>query len=173
MMVRMLVVRATAKLRDRLAGTPATAGEESTTLLGDWYANLMPGRPQVAILVNARTLVPALVPLAPAKGLLSRVPDAVATVLEAHGVPAGLVAAERERMSEVRVAPTADRQVVGSTNEFVFLAGHYRGQTPDLHELSMRLAHVPCGPLFRRHTYPDRELASLVEELGYPATGPM
>jgi len=32
----------------------------------------------------------------------------------------------------------------------------------DLLALSMRLAETPCGPLYKRHISPDRELAALV-----------
>ncbi|MFE6645050.1 DUF6933 domain-containing protein [Nocardioides sp. NPDC057772] len=74
----MLVLRATKKLRDRIDGPPPAPGEISTTFLGDWYANLLPWRPQAAILVNSRTRLPVLTPLAPAKGLPGRVADVIA-----------------------------------------------------------------------------------------------
>lgn len=49
-------------------------------------------------------------------------------------------------------------------NEFAFLADVYRQQDPeqDLVGWSLRLATVPCGPLFERHVSLDRELAALV-----------
>jgi len=51
----------------------AADGEMSTTLLGDWYATYLPWRPrQVALLVSERTLLPLLIPLAPASTLLNR-----------------------------------------------------------------------------------------------------
>jgi len=62
------------------------------------------------------------------------------------------------------VAPTIDRSVVGSMNDFAFLADHRRNDTPDLEGLSKALAHVPCGPLYKRHVYPDAELAALVSK---------
>jgi hypothetical protein len=61
-----LIVRATKKLRQRLRATTPYDGEPSTTLLGEWYANLLPWRPQqVILLVNEKTLLPVLMPLAP------------------------------------------------------------------------------------------------------------
>lgn len=61
----MLIVRATRKLL-RLAGPPtAAADEQSSTLLGTWYATVLFWKPRVVLLVNESTLLPVLMPLAP------------------------------------------------------------------------------------------------------------
>lgn len=152
---------------DAASWASAVAGrEESSTLLGDWYATLLPWRPhQVALLVKERTLLPVLVPLAPAATLLDRLPDHVGEVLHAHRAPERVIAAEtQQHMCQARVAPTANRSIVGSMNEFANLADVYRSDYPagpDLLELSVRLSTVPCGPLYARHVSPDRELAAL------------
>ena len=67
-------------------------------------------------------------------------------------------------MRQHRLAPTASRSVVGSMNEFTLHADVSRGAgtSPDLLELSLQLATMPCGPLYKRHVSPDRELAALV-----------
>jgi hypothetical protein len=67
-----LVVRGTKKLRDRVRAAPAGAGDVSTTLLGDWFATALFWKPQVALLVNERTLLPVFMPLAPAATLPDR-----------------------------------------------------------------------------------------------------
>jgi hypothetical protein len=163
-----VIVRATRTMLQRLGQAPVADGKESTTLLGDWYATLLTLRPrQVALLVNERTLLPVLMPLAPAATLLDRLPDHVATVLEAHRAPETLITAETEHMRHGRVAPTANRSVVGSMDEFAYLADIYRTDCPadpDLLELSLRLSTVPCGPLYSRHVSPDRELAALLRD---------
>ena len=77
----MVIVRATKKLLDRL-GPPTSAVEQaSSTLLGDWYATAWFWRPQVALLVSEVTLLPVLVPLAPAATLLQRLGSQLAAVL--------------------------------------------------------------------------------------------
>ncbi|MFT4215626.1 MAG: hypothetical protein QM619_00340 [Micropruina sp.] len=167
----MLIVRATLKLRDKVGGVTAEPDDASTTVLGDWYANLLTWRHPHVILVNARTLVPVITPMAPAKGLTGRLPDVIADALLALGVSKTFVDAERERMQEVRIAPTADRSVVGSMNDFAFLADHRRDHASSLNEvdlgaLSKSLAHVPCGPLYKSHTFPDAELHALLASLG-------
>ena len=119
----MLVVRGTKKLRDRVKGPPAGDDDASTTALGDWFATALFWRPQVALLVNRRTLLPVLTELAPAETLLDRVPNAIEAVLRRHRVEGGFLAAERDAMDEVRIGPTDDRSVVGVMNEFALHGG--------------------------------------------------
>lgn len=71
----MLIVRATKKLLDRIGPPSLDEGEQSTTLLGQWYATAMFWKPQIALFVNEPTLLPVLLPLAPAATLLARSPN--------------------------------------------------------------------------------------------------
>ena len=159
----MLVVRGTKKLRDRVKGNPAGDADVSSTVLGDWFATALFWRPQVALLVNRRTMLPVFTALAPAATLLDRVPDAIESVLRRHGVADAFVAAERDAMREVCIGPTNDRSVVGVMNEFAFLGEfHWRDGLDDLEELSLRMAHVPLGPLRKSTGFPDSELAAVV-----------
>jgi hypothetical protein len=164
---KVLIVRATRKLLDRIGPPTLREGEHSTTLLGEWYATALPWRPQVALLVNESTLLPVLMPLAPAATLLARIAEQVAIVLAAHGAPDTVIGDELQRMRDCRLAGTANRSVVGIMNEFTFLAATYRdeGGQPDLLDLSLRLARTPCGPLYRKNVSPDRELAALLRAI--------
>lgn len=156
----MLVVRGTKKLRDRANGPAASDADVSTGALGDWFATALFWKPQVALLVNARTYLPLFVPLAPAAKLLDRIPDDIARILALHGVDPAFTGAELDAMAEVRIAPTNDRRVVGVMNEFAFLGEHwFEG---DLTALSLRMAGTPVGPLRSGDGCPDRALASLV-----------
>jgi hypothetical protein len=158
----MFVVHGTGKFRDRVSGPAATGDTASTVLLGDWYATVLFWRPHVALLVNERTLLPVLLPLAPAADLLERFPAALADILEAHGAPPWFVEHEVWHAGEYAIARTRNRSVVGMMNEFAFLAEAW-ADVGDLRALSLRLAHTPCGPLRSSHGFPDRELAALVE----------
>ncbi len=164
----MLIVRATRKLLDRLGPPTIEAGQVSTTRLGDWYATAWFWRPQVALLVSEVTLLPVLMPLAPAATFLQRFGHQLAAVLAAHGTPAEFIEAELQEMGQVRLAKTASRSVVGIMNEFSYLAGAWRQDEPDLLALAVRLAATPCGPLYKRHISPDRELAALVAARPHP-----
>jgi hypothetical protein len=166
---RVLIVRATKKLLDRI-GPPNLGDEESTTLTGQWYATAVFWNPQVALFVNEPTLLPVLLPLAPAATLLARFPQQAAAVLAAHGTPQAVIDNELRQMRDFRLAKTANRSVVGVMNEFTFLAEAYRGDNsaPDLLAVAMRLAATPCGPLYSKHISPDRQLAALVHSFAPP-----
>ena len=121
----MFRVRGTKKFLDR-AGRPDPDPPASSTVLGDWYANVLFWRPQVALFVNASTFVPVLMPLAPASGVVGRFPAAMAEVFAVLGIDSRFVEAERSEMASVVLAKTASRQVLGVMNEFVFLAEAWR-----------------------------------------------
>lgn len=157
----MLVLRGTKKLRDRVKGAPVVDGEESTTALGDWFANALFWRPQVALLVNSRTLLPVFMELAPAATLLDRAPAAIEAVLGRHGVDEAFLAAEGKAMSEVRIGPTNDRRVVGVMNEFAFHGEWlWKEGHQDLEALSLRMSSLIIGRLDEGS--PDRALSAVV-----------
>ncbi len=159
----MFVVHGTKKFRDRVKGPRAEPVQQSTTALGAWYATALFWKPHVALFVNESTLLPVLMPLAPAATVLRRFPTALAEVLRAHPVDDAFVEREVAQMSECELAPTKNRSVVGVMNDFAYLAGEYgeaRGGY-DLLALSLWLSQTPCGPLRARHESPDRELAAL------------
>lgn len=154
----MFTLHCTQKLRDRIKADLAPP-EPSDTLLGDWYATALFWKPQVALLVSESTLLPVLMPLAPAGTLARRFPTQLARVLKAHGIGADAIAQEIWRMAEVTYAKTANRSLVGMLNEFSFLADCWRPRFgEDLVVLSQKLAETPCGPLRKGPISPDRAL---------------
>lgn len=160
----MVIIHGTQRFRDRVTAEPAAERDTSTTILGPWYATVLRWRPAVALFVNASTLLPVFMPFAPTRTLLHRFPTAVAEALAAHGLPPSVSATETAAMSTCRLAPTANRGVVGTMNDFSFLADHHRGDfANDLLGLSVRLAETPCSPLYKRHVSPDRELTAVIE----------
>src|SRR5690349_16021797 len=104
----MFHLHATKKLLDRIKPEICPSGE-SDTALGNWYATALFWKPQVALLVSEETLLPVLVPLAPAATLGRRLPGQLGLVLKEHGIPADFIAQEIWRMNEVRYAKTANR----------------------------------------------------------------
>ena len=161
----MLILRATKKLLQRIGRPTLDPDDQSTTQLGQWYATALVWKPQVALLVNEPTLLPVLIPLAPAATLPARAAEHIGTVLAAHGTPDTYLAAELEHMNQWRIGPTANRSVVGIMNEFTFLADTYRdgNPSPNLLDLSLRLATTPCSPLYKTHISPDRALAAHIQ----------
>ncbi|HMR94466.1 MAG TPA: hypothetical protein PKE05_02930 [Microthrixaceae bacterium] len=86
---------------------------EPTTALGNWYATALFWKPQVALFVNEATLLPVLLPLAPAKSLADRFPEHLEAVLAALGTDPRFVAAEIGATTDARWAKTANRSIVG------------------------------------------------------------
>jgi hypothetical protein len=101
--------------------------------------------------VNERSLLPVLVPVAPASTLLTRFPTAAADMLLRLGVPGALVEAERREMPEARIGKTASRQVLGSMTDFAYLMDAYRRNPMVLEGIALRLADAPCSPFGMRH----------------------
>jgi hypothetical protein len=158
----MYVVHGTVKFLERVrAPSPAEFGHP-TTVLGDWYAAVLFWKPQVGLFVNESTLLPVLLPFAPAATVIDRFPEALATVLRRHGIGEPFIEVECAAMADHHLAKTKNRSVVGVMTEFAFLAGAYSESKDvvDLVELSLWLARTPCGPLHSRQGSPDRELAA-------------
>ena len=101
----MFTLHCTAKLRDRLNRPLPDARSPTTTRLGDWYATVLFWKPQLALLVNERTLLPVLLPLAPAKTLTERIGPAVSQVLQMHGIDRDFVERELAAMADVAALP--------------------------------------------------------------------
>ncbi len=145
----MFVLRCTKKLLGRLPPRSGTEGDERSggTRLGDWTAHLFfIGRQQIVLGVNNKTLLPVLLPIAPNKTFLSRFVEAAGEMLMAIGVDRKAVVAEMAVMGECIVAPTNDRRVLGTINDF--------GRTLDiaverhpLPEVALLLATIPCSPI--------------------------
>jgi hypothetical protein len=164
---RVLIVRATKKLL-RLAGPPSALDDDrGTTVLGPWYATVLFWRPRVVLLVNEATLLPVLLPLAPAATLTGRIAEQISTVLTAHDAPAAVIDRERLHMRTTRLGVTANRSVVGVMIDFARLAEIHHDDDPtvDLVALAVRLASTPCSPLYGGNTSPDRELAATLRAI--------
>jgi len=140
--------------------TLAPPETSSSTQLGSWFATVLFWRPWVALFVNEKTLVPLLIPFAPAASMFNRFVPALAALLEAHGVERDFISEELAASSQIQVARTSNRSVVGSMNEFAYLADVFRGSLEplDLMALSLRLAETPCSPLYKSHVTPHDEL---------------
>ena len=134
----MFYLHCTKKLLDRIMPDIAPPGD-TDTLLGNWYATALFWKPQVALLVSERTLLPVLMPLAPAA------------------------------TGSVQYAKTANRSVVGILNEFLRQAefwlaayAYTKGDDDDLLAISVKLAGTPCSPLYKGPVSPDKALHELV-----------
>jgi hypothetical protein len=163
----MFIVRGTKKFLDRAhrAGSPPPPNTgPGTNLLGAWYATVLFWQPQVALFVNEPTRLPLLVPLAPATTVISRMTHTAATIFTALGLPEQFISHEITAMGAHQLTKTANRSVLGTMNDFAYLAQAHAKDPVDLLALTLRLAHTPCGPLYRSHISPDREITAYITQ---------
>ena len=105
----------------RLGVPPKVETNPPTTVLGDWYANLIYARPhQLVLCMNERSLLLVLVAAREGKTLPARFRDSALALLHRIGVPRSDVEAEAEAMREVHLGPTANRRIVGCMREAAF-----------------------------------------------------
>ena len=118
-----------------------------TTILGDWYANLLyVGKQQLVLYVSEKTLLPVIVPAVDAKLLARRLPEALFDVLKALGITWSAIDCEMREMQEAIVGRTASRSVLGMMNDFAFAMPHRR-RNESLTALALWLAETPCKPI--------------------------
>lgn len=144
----MYSLHCTKKLLDRLK-RPIAEAVESESRLGNWYATVLFWKPQLVLAVNEKTLLPVLLPLAPATTLVERFPQAVGEALRALEVPEAVIAEELQAMGQGTVYKTVDRSLIGMMNEFSFLAESYRhhfGTTEPI-AVMKKLVITPCRPI--------------------------
>lgn len=160
----MYSLHCTKKLLDRIKPSIATTVPAPTTVLGNWYATALFWKPQLALLVNECTLLPVLMPLAPASTLAARFPAQLAEVLSRHELDQRFIKREVAEMTEVAFSKTANRSIVGSMNEFSFEAEVYREvhETSEPMALAMRLADTPCSPI--KYESPARLIKRIVKD---------
>lgn len=99
------------------------------------------------LLVNEQTLLPVLVPLAPAATLTTRIPGHVRLMLDALGVPSLALNESLNSFGSTVICKTTNRSLLGTMNEFCFLAEAYRARKDVVDPLAigLRLAETPCG----------------------------
>jgi hypothetical protein len=158
----MFTLRCTLKLLRRGLTESFQDGAPATTLLGDWYANVLVARPQHLVLcVSERTLLPVIVPAKGAGALPARLVQSLPPILAALSIPQASVQAECEHMREHRIGRTASRRVLGSLNELMFLLEHSLHAHPErsLLDHSLWLAQTPCKGV--EYNAPDRATQAL------------
>ena len=144
----MLTIRVTGKIAKRLKTPLEQNPPASTGQLGDCYANLLIiQRQHLLLLVSERTLLPVLIPAKDLASFPERLPAAFAEILGSIGIPDGKIQTEMFGMAAWSFAKTANRQVLGSMNDFANMLEAYMDDGAPLQQQALRLARCPCGPL--------------------------
>ncbi len=135
----------------------------STTVLGDWYANILRfGKQQCILCVSEKTLLPVLLHATEARLLPKRLPGAVFDVLRALSIPWSAIDREMNVMNEAVIGRTANRKLLGFLNEFSYAAPYRLAEGASLVDVALWLAETPCGPIGMN--FPDRLTAEAFAE---------
>lgn len=117
----MVTLRCTRKLLNQI-GTPSEVTEPSTTVLGDWFANLIYiGRHRFILLISEHSRFPVLMPGRDVKRLADNFPEALSQVLLRLGVSPFAIEREVGEMKDAVIAKTNNRSLLGTLNEFTFI----------------------------------------------------
>lgn len=117
----MVIIRPTASLAKRMRVKLAPTDVESTTRLGDWYAmDIVLSKKQFVLCVSSTSRLSVVLEAAPYASFPKRLPAALSAVLRSIGVSESDSTDEINRMSDVVLAKTVDRSIIGSMNEHRF-----------------------------------------------------
>lgn len=115
----MFTLRCTQKLLRSGARETADPVGPATTVLGDWYANILFCRPQrLLVCVSDVSLLPIVLPASPAATLARGLPQGLAELLLQIGIPRQTVQNELEQMQACAVGRTASRRILGTLNGY-------------------------------------------------------
>lgn len=145
----MLVLRCTRKLLERW-GPAVSSPPESTTVLGDWYAKpFAVGRKRYIVMTSGKSRIALVMPNRGLAETTRRFPDALGVLLVQLGVRVDAAGREMEASRDIVLAPTNSRSLVGTLNEFSFMASCAVSDNPQtvLGDLSLWLSRSPVGPL--------------------------
>lgn len=128
-------VRGTKKFLDRDPDSvvPAADLQPSTTIIGAWYVTVLYWKPHIALFGNEPTRLPLLMPLAPAATVLARMPHSAAVVFASLGLDHQWIAREVTQMGTHQLTATANGSVLGTMNDFAYLADAHRTEPARLH----------------------------------------
>ncbi|MBS1198587.1 MAG: hypothetical protein H6R18_2372 [Proteobacteria bacterium] len=164
----MLTVRCTQKLLKRVSEPQTEDLVTPTTLLGDWYANILFSKPQQILLISERTLLPVVVPAKGIQALSERFTGAVRDVLTILGIAPRLIEQELALMQGLRFGRTINKRILGSLNDFMFHLDCHTHEEPNelLLQRSLRLGEIPCAPIgYKFPTDATRELFASVNNI--------
>jgi len=158
----MTALRCTAKLLKRLAISSPGDPPPPANALGDWYANIFFTRTgNYVLLVSERSRLPVLLSARDLPSLPTRFIQALTDLLADLDVPKHQIDRETGAMKPLYYGKTANRSVLGTLNDNVFLAKYYLASGDlSVYEVTRLLARAPCLPLESR--FPIEETRRLL-----------
>jgi hypothetical protein len=151
-----VILRCTQKLIRRLGRPVVHNPERSSTILGDWYTDILFTQPrQVVLCVSENARLPIVLLARELRTLDERLPVALGSVLKDLHVSQSAISRELAGMAAFGVARTASRSILGTLNDYAIAVTvtWALAEKPgiSLHQLSLNLCETPVGPLKYEH----------------------
>jgi hypothetical protein len=140
----MLTIYATKKLRDDWVVTN-TQGMPATTVLGDWYADILYVEPEVVLFMSERAQLCVPVLAEPFMNLSTRFMQNLVPLLQDIGVSKAHIEAEMKEMQRGQVTPAKNRSQLAALNDkMIRLQDHlFSIRNPTLKKVAHRIATMP------------------------------
>ena len=149
----MVTLRLTHKLQKLLAIDLSDQLKPTTSILGDWYANLVPTfSGDLIVFVNEKTLLSVAIPIWESDNLLLLLRLRIANLLGMIGIQPKAIENELSHYDHIQFGKTRSRSVLGSINDFAF---HYQVMAEEaeskadlsLSNAEYKLSQMPCKPI--------------------------
>ena len=103
--------------------------------------------------ISERSRLPVVLPARNLANVATHLATGLERVLEALGVPVTVIQNEMDAMADAQFAPTNNRSLLGTINDFRNQLEWWMEEYPsdDWLSLSLKLAETPVGPLDYRH----------------------
>ena len=163
----MVIIRPTGRIAKRKKVKLSSNEQLSSTTLGDWYAlDLVIERRQYILCTNEKGRLSVILHAAPYAEFHRRISKAVADVLREIGVSDEKTAADISKMTDLVLAKTTNRSVLGSMNEFRFMlqAHSQRGRFRHEKLFKMSLCLADTISLILPEATPAEEVLKLFSE---------
>lgn len=165
----MVVLRSTQKVLKLLPKSVGVTGV-STNALGDWYVNrIVVDRQPLLLLVSSNSLLSVIAVARDVKSLPTRLASLIGARLSRLTIDERVLGLETEALSDVVVARTENRSVLGQMVDFAKMLPFYLPESgwteTDLRVAEDRLAEVPCraGGRFEDVIFPQETTVRLLE----------
>ncbi len=161
----MVTLRLTHKLQKLLDIDLTEQLKQTTSKLGDWYANFIPTYSgNLIVLVNEKTLLSVAIPIWESNHLLLLFRLRVGNLLGLIGIPSTAIDLELQHYNDIQFGKTRSRSVLGSMNDIGF---QYQGIAEmaeiktdlSLSTAEYQMSQMPCKPIdYRAPTDVAKEL---------------
>jgi hypothetical protein len=161
----MITICCTSKLLNRTRFPIESSVPEPTTVLGNWYANILFfQRRQILLFVSERCRLAVVTPAKETRLLASHLVQHLSVLLDRLKVEPEWIEAEILQMVDVRYAATKNKSVLGTMNDYKFQIESLLTESLKVSEIeiALHLSVCPVGPL--QYRSPDKVTLELLKK---------